>query len=124
MLLTGPFRRSHFCLRAGEGLLLLAILVFWATSVFAFQSFEDFSRSQNEVSNVKVTALTDPDGAAPGKAFNLHLLVELSEGWHIYALEAGSPGESLATQIHFEENVFRAAGDWTEPKPIITLDGL
>ena len=33
-----------------------------------------------------------------------------------------SKGESLATQIRFEENVFQPEGEWMEPKPIITLD--
>jgi DsbC/DsbD-like thiol-disulfide interchange protein len=123
MLLTGPFQRSLSLFRAGWGLLLLAVLVFSSPSVFAFQSFEEFSRSQNENANVTVTALTDPIGATPGKAFDLHLLVTVSEGWHIYALEAQGKNESLATQIRFEENVFQATGEWREPKPIIAMDG-
>lgn len=123
MFLTGPFQRSFFCLRAGGGLLLFALLVSGSTSVFAFQSFEEFSSSRNKISPVKVTALTDPSGAAPGKVFDLHLLVDVSEGWHIYALEAQSQGESLATQIHFEENTFQGTGEWMEPKPAIILDG-
>jgi DsbC/DsbD-like thiol-disulfide interchange protein len=124
MFLTGPFhQRSHFLVLAGWCVLLVIGLVFSSSSVLAFQSLEEFSRSRDKISPVNVTAMADPIGAAPGKAFDLYLLVNLSEGWHIYALEEKSQGESLATEIRFEENVFRATGEWMEPKPTIALDG-
>lgn len=124
MFLTGPFhQRSLFFALAGGCILLIASLVFSSSSVLAFQSLEEFSRSKNKVSPVNVTALVDPVEVAPGKAFNLYLLVNLSEGWHIYALKEQSQGESLATKIRFEENVFQATGEWMEPKPTIALDG-
>ncbi len=123
MLMTGPFQRPLFFAPVGWGVLFLAVLVFGSPSVFAFQSFEEFSRSKNQNGNVTVTALTDPIGVAPGEAFDLHLLVKLSEGWHIYALEAQSQNETLATQIRYEENAFQPKGKWVEPKPVIALDG-
>ena len=122
MFLTGPFQRSHFCALAGWSILLVAALIFLPPSVLAFQSFEDFTRSRNNIGNVSVTALTDPNLVKPGQTFDLHLSVKLSPGWHIYSLEAQSKGESLATQIRFEENVFQPEGEWMEPKPVITLD--
>ncbi len=122
MFLTGPFQRSPFCVLAGWSILLVAALIFLPSAVLAFQSFEDFSRSRNDIGNVNVMALTDPILVKSGQAFDLHLLVKLSEGWHIYSLKAQNKGESLATQIHFEENVFQLEGEWMEPKPIITLD--
>jgi len=122
MSLTDPFQRSFLCLLAGRGILLVALWVCSPSPALAFQSFDDFSQSRNDTGSVKATALTDPVWAKPGEAFDLYLLVKLSQGWHIYSLEAQSKGESLATQIRFEENVFQPEGEWMEPKPIITLD--
>ncbi len=123
MSFYGPFQRSIFIQRAGWSLWFVIALVLSSSSVTAFPSFEEFSRSRDKVSPVEVTALADPVSVKPGQPFDLHLLVKLSEGWHIYALEEQSEGESLATQIRFEENIFRATGEWVEPKPTIALDG-
>lgn len=123
MFLNGPIQRSFFNLRTGWKLLFVTVLVFSPSFVCAFQSFEEFSRSKDKISPVEVMAFTDPLAAKPGQAFGLHLLVKISDGWHIYALEAQSKGESLATQIRFEENIFRSTGEWMEPKPTIALDG-
>jgi len=122
MLLTGPFQRSRFSVLAGWPVLLVASLFLLPSKAFSFQSFEDFSTSRKEISPVHVTALTDPLWVNPGKAFDLYLLVNLSKGWHIYSLKAQSEGESLATEIRFDENVFRAENKWMEPKPTIALD--
>jgi DsbC/DsbD-like thiol-disulfide interchange protein len=123
MFLTVPFHRSLFSILTGWRFLLVVGLIFSSSSVLAFQSLEEFSRSRNKVSPVNVTAIADPILVDSGKTFDLYLLVTLSEGWHIYSLEAQSQGESLATEIHFEENIFRATGKWVEPKPTIALDG-
>jgi DsbC/DsbD-like thiol-disulfide interchange protein len=122
MLLTAPSQKLRFFVQAGCRALLVVGLVLLASRAFAFQSFEDFSHSKNEISPVHVTALTDPVLVKPGKAFELYLLVNLAQGWHIYSLKAGSQGESLATEIHFDENVFKTAGKWMEPQPAIILD--
>jgi DsbC/DsbD-like thiol-disulfide interchange protein len=122
MFLTGPFQRFRFFVLAGWRVLLVVGLFLLPSKAFAFQSFEDFSTSRQEISPVDVTALTDPLWVKPGKAFDLYLLVNLSRGWHIYSLKEQSEGESLATEIHFDENVFRAADQWMEPKPTIALD--
>jgi DsbC/DsbD-like thiol-disulfide interchange protein len=123
MLLTGPFQRFLFSALAGACVLLVASLFLLPSEASAFQSFDDFSQSRKEISPVQVTALTDPLGVKPGKSFDLYLLVNLSKGWHIYSLKAQSEGESLATEIHFDENAFRATDQWMEPNPTIALDG-
>ncbi len=120
MFLTGPFQRPLFSILAGW---LVVGLAFSSSSAFAFQSLEEFFRPRSKISPVNVTAIADPLLASPGKTFDLYLLVTLSKGWHIYSLEAVGQGESLATEIHFEENVFQATGKWKEPKPTIALDG-
>ena len=123
MFLTGPFQRPLFSVLAGWRAWLVVSLIFSSSSVLAFQSLEEFSRSRNKIGPVNVTAIADPTLVTPGKTFDLYLLVTLSKGWHIYSLKAQSQGESLATEIHFEENIFRATGKWMEPKPTIALDG-
>lgn len=120
MFLTRPFQRS--ALRRLTGL-IVAALIFPAASTFAFQSFEEFSRSKNNISSIDVTPSTDPVEAKPGEDFNLHLWVKLSEGWHIYSLKSQGKDETLATQIRFNQNVFLPIGHWLEPQPVITLDG-
>ena len=122
MFLTGPFQRTLFFLLTRLRVVLVIGLVFSSSSALAFQSLEEFSRPRNKISPVNVTALAEPLEAVPGKAFDLYLLVTLSEGWHIYSLNAQSQGESLATEIHFDENVFQARGKWMEPRPTIALD--
>jgi len=122
MFLIGLFQRSLFCVRAGWSVLLVTALILSSSFAFAFHPFEDLSRPRNKIGNVEVTALIDPILAKPGETFHLHLLVRLSPGWHIYSLKAQGGDESLATQIHFEENVFQATGEWMEPKPAIILD--
>jgi len=122
MFLVGPFRRFLFFVLAGWRVPLVAALVLSSSSALAFQPFEDFSRSRNKIGNVNVTAITDPIWVKQGETFDLYLLVRLSPGWHIYSLEAQSKGESLSTQIHFEENVFQSTGEWMETKPAIILD--
>jgi DsbC/DsbD-like thiol-disulfide interchange protein len=119
MFLIYFFQRSVLCLLA----VIVAFLFFSAASTFAFQSFEEFSRSKNNLSRINVTASTDPVEAKPGENFVMYLSVVLSEGWHIYSLEPQGKDESLATQIRFKENVFEMEGRWVEPEPIITLDG-
>lgn len=123
MLLTRPFQRPLFASLAGWPVLLVVSLFLLPSKAFAFQSFEDFSFSREEISPVQVTAITDPLWVKPGKAFDLYLLVDLTKGWHIYSLRAQSEGESLATEIHFDENIFQATDQWKEPKPTIALDG-
>jgi DsbC/DsbD-like thiol-disulfide interchange protein len=120
MFLIHPFQRSVLYLLIG---LIVAALIFRASSIFAFQSFEEFSRSRNNISSIDVTPSADPVEAKPGENFDLHLWVKLSQGWHIYSLEPQGKDESLATQIRFNENVFQTKNHWTEPEPIITLDG-
>lgn len=107
----------------GLGVLMVAALICSASSISAFQSFEEFSRSKNNKYNIDVTLFTDPAEAKPGEDFDLHLRVKLSPGWHIYSLESQDKDETLATQIRLNENVFQAKGQWLEPKPTITLDG-
>ncbi|VAX31509.1 hypothetical protein MNBD_NITROSPINAE05-1462 [hydrothermal vent metagenome] len=114
--------KFRFFVLAGCRVLLVVSLVLLASKAFSFQSFEEFSYSKNKISPVNVTALTDPVIVNPGKDFELYLLINLAKGWHIYSLEEGSQGESLATVIHFEENIFKTAGKWMEPQPTITLD--
>jgi len=92
-------------------------------SLPAFQTFEEFSRSRNKLYNAEVWAMAEPVRAHPGGSFLLYLSVRLSPGWHIYSLDEKGGEESLATEIRFEENDFRANGPWVEPEPVITLDG-
>ncbi len=123
MFLIRTFPRSALYPLAGLVVLISASLIFPASSTFAFQSFEEFSRSRKAISHIDVTPSTDPVEAKPGANFDLHLRMKLSEGWHIYSLESQGKDETLATQIRFNENVFEVKGHWIEPEPVITLDG-
>jgi len=123
MFMICPFHRMILCLLTRTGVPLVAILIFSASSVFAFQSFEEFSRSKNHKYNVDVVLFTNPETAKPGEGFDLYLDIKLSRGWHLYALEPQGRDKTLATQIQFNENVFQPEGRWLEPKPVIILDG-
>ena len=123
MFLIRLFHRSVICLMTGLGVLMVAALIFSASSLSAFQSFEEFSRSKNNNYKIDVTLFTNPVKAKPGEDFDLYLEVKLSQGWHIYSLESQGKDETLATQIRLNENVFQVKGQWLEPKPTITLDG-
>ncbi len=105
------------------GFLVIFIQFILTPGVFAFQSFEEFTQSKNKLYNVEVTAIAEPVQANSGEAFTVHLLVELSPGWHIYSLEEQGDDASLATRIYFEENPFQQGNPWKEPEPIITMDG-
>ncbi len=122
MFLIRPLQRSVLCLLTGWSLQLVITLIFPTPSVFAFQSFEEFSRSRNNISHIDVTPSTDPVAAKPGENFDLHLRVKMSEGWHIYSLKSQGKDETLTTQIRFNKNIFPAQNHWLEPEPIITLD--
>lgn len=123
MFLIRPFQRSVLYLLVVLGVQIVVAWIFPASSAFAFQSFEEFSRSKNNISSIDVTPSTDPVEAKTGANFDLHLWVKMSKGWHIYSLESQGKDETLATQIRFSENVFPPIGHWMEPQPIITLDG-
>ena len=123
MFLIRPFQRSVLYLLVVLGVQIVAVWILPASSAFAFQSFEEFSRSKNNISSIDVTLSTDPVEAKPGESFDLHLWVKISKGWHIYSLESQGKDETLATQIRFNQNVFPPIGRWMEPQPIITMDG-
>ncbi len=105
------------------GFLAIVLQIASASCVFAFQSFEEFTRSRNKLYNVEVKAIAEPVQAQPGDVLHLYLLVEISPGWHIYSLEEQGGDASLATRFRFDENPFQQGRPWQEPEPIITMDG-
>ena len=53
-----------------------------------------------------MTAIVDPETINSGGLFVLHVKIEVSEGWHIYSLDAkGDEEESLATKIALNSGI-------------------
>ena len=110
-----PFYRSI-------GLAFTIILTGMTGTTKAFQQFDSPFIHQQASHNVRVLAISDFSQAKPGESFNLYVRIELEKGWHIYSLETQEGGESLATTIQTQENLFLGQGKWHEPDPEIILD--
>ncbi|NIR53414.1 MAG: hypothetical protein GWM98_13130, partial [Nitrospinaceae bacterium] len=95
---------------------------FWSLPASAFQSLDEFKRSQNSDYHIEVQAMIQPESVGAGDTFEFYVRVTLSEGWHIYSMEFQSAEENLATQIRIRDNVFLSRGPWVEPEPRIILD--
>ena len=89
----------------------------------AFQLFEKSAPVLPPPFYLKVEAVPDPEKVQTGKRFELHVRLNLAEGWHVYSLELKGDERLLATRIRLDENVFSAEGLWKEPPPKIIMDG-
>ncbi len=111
-------------LAIGVGLFLLMVIFFSTSIVRAVPSFQEFQKDSGSSVHFKLTAISDPESIDPDGKFALHVKIEVSEGWHIYSLDARGPHEeSLATEITLHSGSFVPQGPWVEPTPNIVWDG-
>jgi hypothetical protein len=105
---------------------MIRILIIILTGIFIpthlFADGAPFSSPLQTGPRLKLSALTDRELVYPGDHFNLHLSVQIEEGWHIYSLQPLDGNEMLATQINIEENVFSSAGHWKESSASLIQD--
>ena len=90
-------------------------------AVWSGPSFQDIFESETKNVELKVVAMPDKASVGAGDQFRLHVVATLTEGWHIYSLEA-SEDESLTTRIALDSNDFMPVADWQESTPEITDD--
>jgi DsbC/DsbD-like thiol-disulfide interchange protein len=114
--------KPHRAFYRSIGPAFIFILTGMTGTTRAFQQFDSPFVHQQASHNVKILAISDFSQAKPGESFNLYVRIELEKGWHIYSLEAQEGGESLATTIRTQENLFLGQGKWYEPNPEIILD--
>ena len=101
--------------------MVIFFTVFTAKDIPLFQEFKNDLGSSD---HIKLIAIVDPESINFGERFVLHIKIEVSEGWHIYSLDAkGAEGESLATKISLNSGSFLPQGSWEEPTPTIGWDG-
>ena len=104
--------------------LLLGIIFFSSSNSSATSPFQGFKNNLSPSSNIKIIAIADPERINPKGRFVLHIKIEVKRGWHIYSLNAeGDEGESLATRITLNSDLFVPQGHWKEPSPTIEWDG-
>ncbi len=101
---------------------LLSCFLLITNHALALDSFSKFNRYQNKNIHVSISAIVDPYPVRAGQRFVLRLIVNLDEGWHIYAMNPHSENTSLATRITIEEQKFIFKGEWTESEPRIIFD--
>ena len=105
------------------GFILSWVIFFIGSAVHAIPPFQD-RLSLDLSSYLKLTATAEPTSINPKGRFLLYVKIEVSEGWHIYSLNAeGDDGESLATRITLNSDLFVPQGHWKEPSPTIEWDG-
>ena len=85
---------------------LLVVVIFAASMVEATPSFQKFKNDSDSSVHFKLKAIIDPESIKSRGRFALYVKIELSEGWHIYSLNAEKyeEAESLATDIVFDSN--------------------
>ena len=104
--------------------LLFFISIFATAIVEATPSFQKFKNDSDSSVHFKLKAIVDPASVKPRGRFALYVNLELSAGWHIYSLYAkGDKGQSLATAITLDSDMFISSGFWEEPIPTIVWDG-
>lgn len=90
----------------------------------AILPFQEFKNKLGSSDYLKLVTIVDPESINFGERFVLHIKIEVSEGWHIYSLDAkGGKEESLATKITLNSGSFVPQGSWEEPIPTIEWDG-
>ena len=105
-------------------ILLLFVIIFAAAIVEATPSFQKFKNDSDSSVHFKLKVIVDPESIKPKGRFALYVNLELSAGWHIYSLYAkGDKGQSLATEIPLDSDIFIPNGSWEEPTPAIVWDG-
>ena len=104
----------------------ILVFFFWtffvASPASAFQSFEEFNQSRENLVNIGVEAIPEPARVGPGERFTLIVRVHLNEGWHIYSMRLQGKDKSITTRIRMEKNCFLPVGAWKETSPEIILD--
>ncbi len=103
---------------------LLIAVIFPISTSQATPSFQDFQGDSGSSTHFKLMAIVDPESIDSNGKFVLHVKIEVSEGWHIYSLDARGPqDEPLATEISLHSDLFIPQGAWVEPAPNIVWDG-
>ena len=119
--------RNFVCIRKPTkwvGFFLSMVIFFTMSTAKAIPPFQEFKNDFSSSDHLKLMAIVDPETIKPGGQFVLHVKIEVSEGWHIYSLDAkGGKEESLATKIAFNSESFVPQDSWKEPTPTIGWDG-
>ena len=90
----------------------------------AIPPFLEFKNDLGSSEHLKLMAIVDPESINVWDRFVLYVKIEVSEGWHIYSLDATEDEEeSLATKIVLNSGSFLPQGSWEEPTPTIGWDG-
>ena len=98
--------------------------IFIVSNAKAIPPFQEFENDFGSTVHFKLMAIVDPENVRLGDRFALHVKIEMSEGWHIYSLNAEGPDkELLATKITLHSDSFVPQGLWEEPTPTIGWDG-
>ncbi len=93
------------------------------SSVFGFESFDQFEKSKKEQSLLlRLDALPGKDKVRPGESFLLYVVAVLDKGWHLYSLEKQTEDETVATRIDLETTAFPPEGGWRETPPQLIRD--
>lgn len=87
-----------------------------------FKTLAEFKRSQLRAFEIHATAVAVPDHVRLGDIVMIQIHVNISAGAHIYSLEEGGEGESLATRISLKKTDFLQVGKWKESPPQMTMD--
>ena len=103
---------------------LFVVIFFTVFTAKAIPPFQEFKNDLGSSGYLKLRAIADPENINSGGRFVLHVKIEMSEGWHIYSLDAkGDEEESLATEITLNSDSFVPQDSWEEPAPTIGWDG-
>ncbi|MCH8208524.1 MAG: hypothetical protein IIA62_05670 [Nitrospinae bacterium] len=97
-------------------------MVFSAQPLLAVQSFEDFLDIKGSDPNIQIQSFSVPEKVRHGDQFQIYVRVTIGESWHIYSMHIKDHEPSLPTQIRFDQNVFKAEGDWRESAPRLVMD--
>ena len=103
-------------------MVILLAMVFSAQPLLAVQSFEDFLDIKGSDPNIQIQSFSIPEKVRHGDQFQIYVRVTIGEGWHIYSIDNKDHESSLPTQIRFDQNVFKAEGDWRESTPRLVMD--
>jgi len=106
------------------GFFLFVLIFFSISTANATPTFQEFKNDLSSSNHLKLIVIVDPEHVNPKGRFVLYVKVEVSEGWHIYSLDAnGGKEDSLATKITLNSGSFIPQGSWEGPTPATVWDG-
>jgi DsbC/DsbD-like thiol-disulfide interchange protein len=72
---------------------------------------------------VTLQAFTDQAATAPGEGFQLLVLLDVPEGWHIYWENPGDSGEATRLELRSDLDLQAQGPRWTAPEERLVLPG-